>query len=94
MYEQSVDCHYSSCVDVNEQAETALKLWPNPASEILLITSEDLLQMKIFSMDGNLLMGLDKGCESINVSSLPLGCHLLKATFTNGRTAMQKFVKE
>ncbi len=50
--------------------------------------------MKIFSMDGNLLMGLDKGCESINVSSLPLGCHLLKATFTNGRTAMQKFVKE
>ena len=85
---------YSATTGLGEYNENQLAIWPNPVSETLNLNAEDLQQVEIFSMDGKQVMRLGNGFETINVHALAKGCYLLKATFTNGSKAMQKFVKE
>ena len=85
---------YSNCTGVGENSETLLNVWPNPATETLNLNAEGLQQVEIFSMDGKQVMHLENGLETIHVDALANGCYLLKATFTDGTMAMQKFVKE
>ena len=86
--------YYSAATSLSEYNENLLAIWPNPVSETLNLNAEDLQQVEIFSMDGKQVMRLGNGSESINVNALAKGCYLLKATFTDGSQAMQKFVKE
>ena len=86
--------YYSAASSLGEFNENQLAIWPNPVSETLNLNAEDLQQVEIFSMDGKQVMRLGNGSESINVNALAKGCYLLKATFTDGSQAMQKFVKE
>lgn len=86
--------YYSNAgTGVAESAESRMSVWPNPVSETLNLKG-DMTQVKIFSMDGKQVMNIQHSFESINVSNLANGCYLLKATFTNGSMAVQKFVKE
>ena len=86
--------YYSAATSLNEYNENQLAIWPNPVLETLNLNAEDLQQVEIFSMDGKQVMRLGNGSESINVNALAKGCYLLRATFTDGSQAMQKFVKE
>lgn len=90
----TVDLYYSGCVGLNETSENQVNIWPNPASETLNLNAEGLQQVEIFSMDGKLVKRVENGFETVNVSALSTGCYMLKATFTNGSMAVQKFVKE
>ena len=86
--------YYSAATSLGEYNENQLAIWPNPVSETLNLNAEDLQQVEIFSMGGRQVMRFGNGFESINVSALANGCYLLKAIFTDGSKAMQKFVKE
>lgn len=86
--------YYSSVTAVNETHEMSLILWPNPTTESLSLNAEGLRQVEIFSLDGRLVMSLNKGIESIDVTSLAQGAYLLKATREDGSQVMKKFVKE
>ena len=90
---EELNLYYSSATGVNEQAESLLSVWPNPASETLNLNADGLCQVNIYSIDGRLVMSLDKGFETINVSALSRGCYLLKATLKDGSVITQKFVK-
>ena len=78
---------------VTENVESLLSIWPNPASETLNLKG-DMTQVQIYSIDGRLVMSLEKGFESINVSDLAKGSYLLKATLKDGGVTTQKFVKQ
>jgi len=78
---------------VDESSNEALGIWPNPVAETLNLNAKDLQQVDIFSIDGRQVMSLNNGFESINVSQLTQGTYLLKGTYNNGNTAIQKFVK-
>ena len=86
--------YYSTATGLGEYNENQLTIWPNPVSETLNLNAEGLQQVEIFSMDGRQVMHVEKGFETLSVSSLAKGCYLLKATFANGSKAVQKFVKE
>lgn len=88
------DLYYSGLTAVDEVHGSQLNLWPNPTTETLNLSAEDLQQVEIFSMDGRQVMHLENGLENINVSSLAKGCYLLKASFVDGSKTVQKFVKE
>ena len=78
---------------VTENAESLLSIWPNPVSETLNLKG-DMTQVQIYSIDGRLVMSLDKGLETINVSALATGSYLLKATLNDGSVTTQKFLKK
>ena len=84
--------YYSNTTNVGEVSENLLIVWPNPASETLNLNG-NMTQVQIYSIDGRLVMSLDKGFEAINVSALSTGSYLLKAILNDGRVATQKFMK-
>ena len=85
--------YYSNATNVSEVSESLLKVWPNPASETLRLNGNGLRQVNIYSVDGRLVMSLDKGFEAINVSALAPGSYLLKAILNDGCVTTQKFMK-
>ena len=85
--------YYSSTTNVGEVSASLLSIWPNPVSETLNLKG-DMTQVQIYSIDGRLVMSLDKGFETINVSALATGSYLLKATLNDGSVTTQKFFKK
>lgn len=86
--------HYSSITSVNESTENQLIIWPNPVEDVLHLETKDLQQVEVFSLDGKRVMTDGSGLENINVTMLSNGCYLLKATLKDGKTMMQRFVKQ
>lgn len=86
--------YYSKCTGVEEQDEHQVLCWPNPVQETLNINVEDVQQIVIFNMEGKQVLEVNKNAETVNVSTLPKGCYLLKATLENGGVSTQKFVKQ
>lgn len=86
--------YYSKGAQVPELPTATLTIGPNPTSTFLSIQAADLRQVEIFSMDGKMVMRLEKGFESVNVSALATGAYLLKATMNDGSVATQKFMKQ
>lgn len=91
---ETVSYYYSSANELSEASELQCIVYPNPTNETLTVMGNDLSRVDIFSMDGKLVMRLENGLETINVSGLANGSYLLKATFTDGKTASQQFIKK
>lgn len=78
-----------------------LKLYPNPAREILIITQDALpgrensVQLSIVSVSGHVVKTIVKANQQriqINISSLPAGAYFLKVA-GGGKTMYKPFVK-
>ena len=85
--------YYSKGSQVADLQTVTLIVSPNPASTFLSIQAENLRQVEIFSMDGKMVICLENGFESVNVSTLATGNYLLKATKNDGNVITQKFMK-
>ncbi|GDX51031.1 hypothetical protein LBMAG27_00780 [Bacteroidota bacterium] len=72
-----------------------IKIYPNPASEKLTISSKQS-EEKIVVMDitGRMVFQASTNTPEIDVSSLASGMYLLRVEFRNGDIAVGKFVKE
>ncbi|MDT8392989.1 MAG: beta-propeller fold lactonase family protein [Bacteroidales bacterium] len=71
-----------------------LRIYPNPASEILFISSEkDFEKLQIFDSKGQLMIQKNASCSSVNISSLPAGTYVI--SLSNKSLVMSKiFVAE
>ena len=85
--------YYSLITGVDEMPAILMNIWPNPVDEVLYLEAEEMQQIEIFSMEGELILTMANDLESINVSDLAKGCYLLKATLNNGCVVTQKFIK-
>ena len=74
---------------------TNLRVYPNPATEILFITSEtDLIEkIAVYSINGKLVLSEKENVNQLDVSSLSNGLYFVEITSENG-TAIQKFIKQ
>jgi len=73
------------------QASSSILVYPNPAHDALMIKNADCDKIRVFNMNGQLLITapLYDGCASINVSSLSQGTYLLQLN-----TELVKFIKQ
>ena len=77
---------------VKDTAKIQVKIFPNPAKDVLHITSEKQLQsVEIYDLLGRLLKTETK--NNINVSQLAKGTYLIKIK-TGGQEVIEKFIKE
>jgi hypothetical protein len=75
---------------------TAFKFYPNPVDNILIIRSEDALDVQILDATGKPKISLNQiqGLQTINVSTLEKGIYLLRVT--NKKTTLvtqEKLIK-
>ncbi|KAA3622072.1 MAG: T9SS C-terminal target domain-containing protein [Flavobacterium sp.] len=70
-------------------------IYPNPASEILTISSEGIVveSLSVYSITGQRIIYTNDPTNQIDVSSLSEGLYLLEITSENGRQ-VQKFIKK
>lgn len=73
---------YSPSLSIPQRKNTTLKIYPNPCSEILILSHpfEDSFNFKIYSLSGQLMRkgSLDGALPTINLSTLNSGMYLLR----------------
>jgi len=79
---------------VSEFNIKGLKIYPNPAKDLLFITSpEPIEKVTIYDLLGKRLLQENKKTEQINISSLPAGLLFVEVK-TNASTMVKKLLKE
>lgn len=77
------------------EEEMALTLYPNPATEAIAISGNQLKTIMVCDLLGKTLMQRYVNGDSltIDLGSWPRGVYILHATDQNGHTAVKKFIK-
>jgi len=81
-------------VGINEFSNTTMKIFPNPAKDLLTInTSEKIEQLSIYNISGSLIKVENTNDDSINVSNLQKGMYILSVKTDQG-IKQSRFIKE
>ena len=82
-------------LSVVENDSEKFKIYPNPVSDQLFITSEKPVigKMSIFSTTGQKILQIDGNASAIDVSSLSKGMYFLEI-ISEGGISLQKFIKK
>lgn len=80
---RTITANFHDDVGINKIAEPSVKVFPNPASGVLFITSDFMVEkVSVFSLTGEMVLNIDNvnsdECE-IDVSSLKSGCYIIVA---------------
>lgn len=87
---------YNATLASNEITNQFAKIYPNPVKEILHIDSkQDISQLKIYSLDGRLLMERkNMTSKSIDFSTLPMANYIIKIYTEKGEELQYRFIKK
>ena len=72
--------------------EDQLKIFPNPASEIIRIESKELIIIRIFDISGKLVSTVKNIQETLNIETLESGSYFIYAQKNNGSLAFSKLI--
>ncbi|MGF7139260.1 T9SS type A sorting domain-containing protein [Roseimarinus sediminis] len=72
----------------------SLRLYPNPANNLLNIAGVEIETVEVFNLSGSRMLVKQNSASSIDVSNLNKGAYLIKVTSTNGQTLINKFNKQ
>ena len=78
---------------VDENAENAVQIWPNPTTGQINIDAEEPCDVEVRNVLGQLVLQATKA-ETIDISSLENGVYFLLVTDKNGRKCVTKIIKE
>ena len=78
---------------VGTEAPAALRLFPNPATDVLNLRSEEpVRQLIFFSADGRRVMDLAGPGQRVSLAALPAGLYTVAAEFTDGSATRERLV--
>ena len=87
---------YATIKTAISEIDNSIKLFPNPVSDYLYITSDYTITIEtitIYDLTGKVVKQVKQPGTSVNLSDLSAGYYMLKVTTAQG-DAMHKFVKE
>ena len=87
----------NSSIGIEESENQELNVFPNPANDLLFINlPSSSKQISIVDIYGKLIYSEPALLESneLKISSLASGTYWLKVDLTNGRTALERFIKQ
>lgn len=74
-------------------ADNAVKVYPNPATDVVRVNSEDVAAIYVYSLNGSVVAHAE-GVNYVNVSGLQSGFYLYRITLADGTVAQGKIVKK
>jgi hypothetical protein len=89
-------CYSAAPNAISNVSSTQLKLYPNPADEILNIETNEDVQVQILSTTGAVLQSnkASKGYNTINISKLPQGCYMIQCINQYNSKTVHRFMKQ
>lgn len=81
-------------VGISENNETGTAIYPNPATDVLNVISENgTNKVEIFNVQGQLVKAVNGNVNTISISDMTNGVYFVKVTTDNG-TATHKLIKK
>ncbi|MBO4655973.1 MAG: Omp28-related outer membrane protein [Bacteroidales bacterium] len=81
-------------VGISENNATGTAIFPNPATDVLNVISESMInQVEIYNVQGQLVKAVYGNVDNISISDLNNGMYFVKVTTDNG-TATHKMIKK
>ena len=80
-----------------ENAASALRIYPTPAANSLKIEISDSAEpesVSLYDISGRLVKTQPSGFETIDISGLAPGMYVMKVTLDNGKVFEEKIVKK
>ena len=74
-------------------ADNGVKVYPNPATDVVRVNSEDVTAIYVYSLNGS-VVAHSEGVNYVNVSGLQSGFYLYRITLADGTVAQGKIVKK
>ncbi len=84
-----------SHVSVNEHNEIEVKIFPNPTSDFMKITSEEILRVEVYNITGQKLIDNRYSGSHVVIptSSLSAGTYIVNVTTSTGKTSKKVVVR-
>jgi len=82
-------------VSVNEHNEIEVKLYPNPATDFVRISSDQILRVEIYNLAGQKVFGKTYSDSQVTIPTtrLTAGTYLVEVTTTSGKTTKKVVVR-
>lgn len=87
---------YYKTVSINLATEVNVRLYPNPAKDVLYIDAKENLkdlQVDIYSVSGARVLSVNPGSNTVDISKLQAGVYFVKVTKAGGASTTLKIVK-
>ena len=85
------------CTGINETNESnSMKLFPNPATNVVTVLAVNLEQIQLLDVSGRLLKGMQLsgvGQVDLDISALPSGVYFIEGTRTDGTKSTERLMK-
>lgn len=90
---QAVGIIHHQQLDLDENQQATIKIYPNPASDFLFVETKEAIAVKIFNTSGQLVLEEKqvKKDKAIDVSNLHSGVYLVQL-IQNGKSSSQKLI--
>jgi hypothetical protein len=93
------NCPTVNTDEITGGIENAIRIFPNPASELFVVEStlEEPVSMEIFDLAGRLVsqrLTLATGMQQVYINELSTGMYLVRFRAENGKTATMKLIVE
>ncbi|MCB0807633.1 MAG: PKD domain-containing protein, partial [Bacteroidales bacterium] len=80
------------CTGIKETSRNAIKVFPNPVNNKLVVSCEDLLSVSVYNVYGQLIVSTED--REINTSFFDNGMYIVFVTTNKGKTGTKKFMIE
>ncbi|WP_299059469.1 LamG-like jellyroll fold domain-containing protein [uncultured Polaribacter sp.] len=78
----------------NSPLQDKIKLYPNPAHQMLTILGTQMLNAKVYDLSGRMIKSTRINNNSLDVSSFNNGVYIIKMKDIKGNSYMSKFIKQ
>ena len=82
------------CVSLEESESIGMKIYPNPASDLVTISNLDFETITIYGLSGQMLQWNQNYDGQIDISNLSSGIYTLKLTDVDGNQHYSKLIKK
>ncbi len=97
VYTDTVELNVSLCTGIDQTNQSnAMKLIPNPATNVVSVSCVDLVQIQMLDVSGRLLnttQVTDGNQTDIDVSNLPSGIYFIEGIRADGTTQIERLMK-
>ena len=79
----------------DEELKDSFKFYPNPTNDIIYLSTKlgvDIKEVKVFSVDGKLILEENEGAKEVNLEPFPKGVYFLNVVLNNG-SVTKKIIK-
>ena len=80
--------------DVIQESGKDIKVYPNPAKDVLCVEGKDILQVELFNIVGQKVLSIDANFNAIKLDQLPSGLYFVRLQSKQGEQMLKLLIEK